>query len=104
MGSGRLARRWAMETLQGTFGMRNFGQVDLGDQRRTKRLVKMVDIMCRHPGGTLPDKLNRPADLRAFYRLMDRPEVTHEALIRGHTDYTRTRIATLEPGTTVLVL
>jgi hypothetical protein len=51
--------------------------------------------MWRHPGGTLPDKLNRPADLRAFYRLVRRPEVTHEVLIRSHADCTRAQIAEL---------
>lgn len=78
-----------------SFGATNFSLVDLGDRRRTKRLVKSVDIMCRHPGGTLPDKFNRPADLRAFYRLMDQPEVTHEVLMQAHADYTRTAIAAL---------
>ena len=89
----------------GTFGMRNFGQVDLGDRRRTNRLVRLVDVLCRHPGGTLPDKLNRPADLRAFYRLMRRPEVTHEVLICSHADYTRARIGELaEQNVDVLIL
>ena len=71
------------ETIQ-SFGFRNFGAVELGDTRRTQRLATLVDTMCRHPGGTLPDKLNRPADLRAFYRLMNRPEVTHQKLIASH--------------------
>lgn len=91
-----------MET-QASFGMRNFGRVDLGDQRRTDRLVTMVDIMCRHPGGTLPDKLNRPADLRAFYRLMNRPEATHAVLIKSHGEATRASIAALGTGV-VLIL
>src|SRR5438128_8792904 len=85
------------DTLQ-SVGFMNFGTVDLGDNRRTERLVALVDIMCRHPGGTLPDKLNRPADLRAFYRLMNRPEVTHTILIGGHAAATRERIAALPPG------
>lgn len=92
-----------MDTCGGTFGMRNFGAVDLGDQRRTACLVKSVDVMCRHPGGTLPDKLNRPADLRAFYRLMNRPEATHAALLRSHADHTRADIAALGTGV-VLIL
>src|SRR5438067_479076 len=89
----------------GTFGQRNFGTLQLGDKRRTTRLVQAVDLMCRHPGGTLPDKLNRPAELRAFYRLMQRPEVTHGVLIRSHADYTRSRIAELaEQSVDVLIL
>jgi len=82
-----------MQTQPVSFGMRNFGQVNLGDQRRTQRLVRTVDCLCRHPGGTLPDKLNHPADLRAFYRLMNRPEATHSVLIASHARYTRTQIA-----------
>jgi hypothetical protein len=92
-----------MNTLQPSFGTRNFGKVDLGDQRRKVRLVKLVDQMCRHPGGTLPDKLNRPADLRAFYRLMDQSEVTHEALLKSHADQTRAGIAALGAGVVLII-
>jgi Transposase DNA-binding len=92
-----------MDATNTTFGMRNFAGLDLGDKRRTNCLVRMVDILCRHPGGTLPDKLNRPADLRAFYRLMNRPEVNHAVLIRQHADHTRDCIAALGTGV-VLVL
>jgi hypothetical protein len=83
-----------MDTTHGTFGMLSFGQLDLGDKRRTDCLVRIADVMCRHPGGTLPDKLNRPADLRAFYRLVNRPEMTHEAVIGSHAERTRAVIAT----------
>lgn len=92
-----------MDTAQGTFGMLNFGKIDLGDKRRTDCLVRIADIMCRHPGGTLPDKLNRPADLRAFYRLVNRPEVTHAVVIRSHAERTRDLIATCR-APVVLVL
>ena len=92
-----------MDTQQGTFGMRNFGAVDLGDRRRTQRLVESVDRMCRHPGGTLPDKLNCPADLRAFYRLMNRPEVTHAVLMNSHTQHTRDGIAAVGQGVVLIV-
>ena len=89
---------------EGTFGMRNFGSIDWGDQRRTQRLVAAVDDLCRHPGGTLPDKLNAPSDLRAFYRLMNRPEATHEVILGSHADYTRQCIAALGPDAVVLIL
>jgi hypothetical protein len=91
-----------MDPQGDSFGMRNFGGLDLGDKRRTARLVEAVDCMCRHPGGTLPHKLNRPADLRAFYRLMRRPEVSHTLLINSHADFTRARIA--EQNADVLIL
>jgi hypothetical protein len=93
-----------MDDTRQSVGFVNFGTVALGDKRRTDRLVALTDVLCRHPGGTLPDKFNRPADLRAFYRLMNRPEVTHALLIGGHAAATRQRIAALEPGSVVLNL
>jgi hypothetical protein len=86
-----------------SFGARTFGSVDLGDQRRTARLVQLADALCRHPGGTLPDKLSRPADLRAFYQLMNRRPVTHARLLQAHADETRQRLAALGSGV-VLIL
>ena len=72
-----------------SFAQANFGQVNLGDKRRTCRLVQSVEEMCRHPGGSLPDKLNQPPALRGFYRLMNQPKVTHKVLMDGHTAQTR---------------
>jgi hypothetical protein len=76
-----------------SFGERTFGNIDLGDKRRTTRLIQSADAMCRHPGGTLPDKFPKPADLRGFYRLMNGVNVTHELLMQAHTNDTRVRIA-----------
>jgi hypothetical protein len=56
-------------------------------------LVETFNLMQQHPGGTLPDKLSTPADLRAFYRLCDTDDVTHEAIIAAARQYTLTRIA-----------
>jgi transposase-like protein len=74
-------------------GQAIFGHAQLGDRRRTARLVETFNLMQRHPGGTLPDKLSTPADLRAFYRLCDADEVTHEAIISAARQYTVARIA-----------
>ena len=92
-----------MDTAAATFGMRNFGGLDLGDGRRTARLVRAADAMCRHPGGTLPDKFPIPADLLAFYRLMDCKRVTHEVVLRGHAEETRRRMATLTTGVVLVI-
>lgn len=81
-----------------SLGQTIFAHAQLGDQRRNKRLIKTFDSMQRHPGGTLPDKLGSPADLRAFYRLCDCDDVTHAALIAAARQHTLTRIAaTSEP-------
>ena len=83
-------------------GQAIFGHAQLGDQRRTARLVETFNLMQRHPGGTLPDKLPTPADLRAFYRLCDTDDVTHAAIIAAARQYTLTRIADC-PGPVLMV-
>ena len=85
-----------------TLGEAMFGHAKLGDRRRTARLVKTFDQLCRHPGGTLPDKLAAPRDLKALYRLMERPEVTHEALLAPLRAYTFQSIAAHE-GSVLLI-
>jgi hypothetical protein len=79
-----------------------FGSAELGDRRRTKRLVNTFDRMCTHPGGTLPEKLASPPDLRGLYRLCDADEVTHEAVLAPARADTLMRVAA-GPGD-VLVL
>ena len=83
-------------------GQAIFGHAQLGDRRRTARLVETFNLMRRHPGGTLPDKLSTPADLRAFYRLCDADDVTHAAVIAAARQYTQTRIAD-SPGPVLLL-
>jgi hypothetical protein len=81
-----------------------FGSVDLGDSRRTARLVRSFDQMCAHPGGTLPDKLAAPHDLRGLYRLCSCERVTHEAILEAARGYTTTRIEACLPGQEVLII
>jgi hypothetical protein len=54
-----------------TLGRAMFGHAELGDRRRTNRLVETFDRIRRHPGETLPDKLASPPNLKALYRLAD---------------------------------
>ena len=72
-----------------SLGQSMFGHAELGDRRRTARLAKSFDQMRRHPGGTLPDKLASPSDLKALYRLCRSKHVTHEAIITAMREYTQ---------------
>ena len=53
-----------MGTQPSTFGTEHFGAADLGDRRRTNRLVQIAG----HPGDTLPEKFG---DLRRSRRCTD---------------------------------
>lgn len=76
-------------TTDRSFGQVNFATANLGDERRTRRLVDLADRISRHPGGSLPEKLQSPADLKALYRLCDSSAVTHAAVLAPHRELTR---------------
>jgi len=86
-----------------TFGERNFGQCELGDKRRTKRLVRIADQMVHRPGGSLPEKINSPSDLKAMYRLLDNPSVTHQAILESHKRHLFDSLLPLQPEFTLLI-
>ena len=91
-----------LETREG-FGVRKFGQADLGDSRRTKRLVELADQLVARPGGLLPQKLNNPSTLKAAYRLFASDSVTHSAILQPHRqDLFRNVLAAREGFTLVL--
>lgn len=88
-----------------TFGQLHFGGLDLGDARRSRRLPELVDSMHKHPGGTLPEKLAVPCELRALYRMMNAKQVTHEAVLATHYRVTHEAIAAAaREGATVLIV
>jgi hypothetical protein len=91
-----------MKAQARSFGEVNFENAELGDVRRTRRLVRTANLMSRRPGGSLPQKLRSPKDLRAFYRLMNCKDVTHEAILASHRQATLKTISQM--SSTVLVL
>jgi hypothetical protein len=76
-----------------SFGERHFGGAELGDRRRTARLVELADRFALHPGGTLPEKTSSAAQLQALYRLFAREEVTQETVFAAHRGETLRRAA-----------
>src|SRR5687767_7791320 len=71
-----------------SFGEVHFGKAQLGDARRTRRLVKTADLIMEHPGGTLPQKLSQWSDLMGMYRLVSADEVTHQTVMQSHCERT----------------
>ncbi len=67
----------------------NFADCDLGDKRRTDRLVQVAEEIASHPSASLPNQIEHWGDLKAAYRLFDREEVTFEAIARPHWELTK---------------
>lgn len=66
-----------------------FGEAELGDVRRTRRLVKLGAQMAINSSGTIPQQTQRLADMKAAYRLFAQEAVTHEAVCAPHWQQTR---------------
>lgn len=66
-----------------------FGQCELGNSSRTKRLVRVADAMLASPEQSLPKQNVSWADLKGAYRLFDKDQVTFEAVATPHWLQTR---------------
>ena len=73
-------KKWAQE---------NFGGCDLGDVRRTKRLVAMAEKTIGRPSASLPNQMEELADTKAAYRLFDSDGATFRAIVEPHWEKTR---------------
>jgi hypothetical protein len=72
--------RWAEE---------QFGNCKLGDQRRSKRLIKLATQCAAKPDASTPEQTETWADCKAAYRLFEKVDVTFEAVIAPHCAQTR---------------
>ena len=85
---------WAQET---------FGAAELGDPRRTRRLVRVAAQMAADPQGSLPREMGGDwAALKATYRLVRADGVSHEAISRPVWQQTRQQVEH-EPGVVLVV-
>lgn len=71
----------------------NFGNCQLGDKRRTARLVKVATEVANNPSASFPDQMPTWSDLKAAYNLFDCDDVTFEAVARPHWEQTIDRTA-----------
>jgi hypothetical protein len=72
-----------------------FGAAQLGDQRRTRRLVRLAEHMAANSSGSIPQQTGNAGDMKAAYRLFAADGVTHAGILEPHLDRTRTRAGEL---------
>jgi hypothetical protein len=61
-----------------------FGTAELGDARRTARLVALARQLGERPEASLPQALEDGAALKAAYRFFDNAEIAHEKILASH--------------------
>jgi hypothetical protein len=85
------------------FGVRHFGLAQLGDIRRTRRLIRMADAFSQMPEASVPGKCGSPAAYQALLGLLDCDRVTHPSVLETHFQLTRLTIAQRTNAVTLLV-
>src|SRR6478736_3567286 len=73
---------WAAEQFQAC---------ELGDARRTSRVVTMAAQFAANPSGSTPEQTESWSDCKAAYRLFDCEDVTFAALATPHWQQTKAR-------------
>jgi len=69
-----------------------FGAAEVGDARRTQRLVMLTQQLAAQPGATLPEACGSRAALKAAYRFLDNAAVAPEAVLASHVVATYERV------------
>lgn len=67
----------------------NFGACEFGDQRRTDRLIKIVNNMITKPEGSIPEQNVEWSDVKAAYRFFSNENVDFENVAEKHWQQTR---------------
>lgn len=70
-----------------------FGAAELGDARRTARLVALAGVLGARPTASLPEACQDRAMLKAAYRFFDTADVPPDAVLASHVRATYARMA-----------
>jgi len=70
-----------------------FADADLGDLRRTQRLVQLAHVLAQHPGAALPEACGSSAMLKAAYRFVDNDDIEPSDIVQSHIEATYSRLS-----------
>jgi hypothetical protein len=78
-----------------TWAVTEFAEAELGDLRRTQRVVELATVLAQRPGASLPEACGDRATLKAAYRFFNNGAIDPQNLLDSHVDATLARLATV---------
>ena len=87
----QIADSWS-DSWADTWAENEFADADLGDARRTRRLVELAATLGAQPHASLPEASEDPAQLKAAYRFFDNDDIRAEAILQSHVQATYARL------------
>ena len=75
-----------------TWAVEELSQADFGDERLTKRFIRLVNDLAEQPEASVPQASGDWATTKATYRFWNNKQVTPEAIRAAHRNSTIQRI------------
>jgi Transposase DNA-binding/Transposase Tn5 dimerisation domain len=69
-----------------------FADTELGDLRRTQRVVELATVLAQHPTAPLPEACGTGAMLKAAYRFFSNDAIEPQDLLQSHSEATYSRL------------
>ena len=74
------------------WAVNEFADADLGDVRRTKRLVELAHVLAQRPTAALPEACGDGAMLKAAYRFFSNDDIEPQDFLYSHIESTYSRL------------
>jgi Transposase DNA-binding len=74
------------------WAVNEFADADLGDLRRTQRLVQLAHAVAQNPSASLPEACGSPAMLKGAYRFFENDDIVPDDIVHSHIDATYHRL------------
>ena len=74
------------------WAVNEFAEADLGDLRRTQRLVHLAHALAQNPSASLPEACGSPAMLKGAYRFFENDDIEPDDIVHSHIDATYHRL------------
>jgi Transposase DNA-binding/Transposase Tn5 dimerisation domain len=74
-----------------SWAVTEFAEAELGDARRTQRLIRVATVLAQQPRASLPEACGSPAELKATYRLFDNEAIPPAEMLASHVSATYER-------------
>jgi transposase-like protein len=76
-----------------SWAVTEWADADLGDARRTQRLVELATVLAQRPSASWPEACSSRAQLKAAYRFLDNDANDPHAILASHVEATTARLA-----------
>ncbi len=80
-----------------SWAVTEFADADLGDLRRTQRLVQLAHVLAQRPGAALPEACGNGAMLKAAYRFFTNDDIAPDDMLQSHIEATYSRLNAVPP-------